>query len=122
MIDVQAILADGHVDLEETQNLRAEIYGEDGDGGSQVTEGELRTLFQIKDGADSYVSEFGDLVVEAAVSYALEDPDTPGVVDAGEAAVLNELIQGDGEIDEVETRILTAIRTRAESVHPSLIG
>ena len=122
MLDIQAILADGHVDLEETQAIREEIFGEAGDGGSQVTAGELRQLFQIKDGADSYVSEFGDLVVEATVAFALEDPDTPGVVDADEAALLNELIQSDGEIDAVETRILTAIRTLATSVHSSLIG
>lgn len=121
-LDIQAILADGHIDSEKTANIRTEIYSEEGDGGSAVTAGEMRQLFELKDNADSYVAEFGDLVVQAAIDYALNDPDTPGVVDAEEAALLNELIMGDGEIDDVERRILTAIRAQATSVHPSLMG
>jgi hypothetical protein len=121
-LDIEAILDDGHIDETETLAIAAEIYGEEGDGGTDITEGELRILFTLKDSADSYCSAFGDLVVQATTDFALNDENTPNVVDEYEASVLNELIQGDGVTDEVEERILISIRNRATSIHPSLMG
>lgn len=121
-LNITAILADNHIDEQEVEDIRTEIYSEDGDGGAHVTLAELTDLFTLKDSGATYVPAFGDLVVEAAVNYALNDPNTPGVVDADEAAGLNSLIMGDGEVDDVERRILTAIRAQATSVHPTLMG
>ena len=61
-------------------------------------------------------------MTRATVAYALEDAETPGVVDAGEAAVLNELIGADGTTDEYEAAALRQIHATATSVHPSLMS
>jgi hypothetical protein len=115
-LNISAILADGHIDESETISIQDAIcFG-------NVTEEDLRTLFMLKDEADSYCSAFGDLVVLAAVDFALNDPITPGVVDADEAAVLNELMLSDNVLDEVEDRILTTIRKQATQIHPSLLS
>jgi hypothetical protein len=115
-LNISAILDDGHIDESETISIQDAICL------GNVTEEDLRTLFMLKDEADSYCSAFGDLVVLVAVDFALNDSATPGVVDADEAAVLNELILSDGVLDEVEERILTTIREQAIQIHPSLMS
>ena len=119
---VDTILEDGHIEESEVEDLRAEIYGEHGDGGTDVTQNELREVWRAKDEAESYCTAFGDFVVQAAVDCVLGDSTTPGSVDADEAALLNELIGADGMTDEIEERVLVAVRQRATSVHPTLMG
>jgi hypothetical protein len=116
MADVLSILADGHVDLEETQALRKEYYAD-----GLVEEAELREVFAIKDGSESYVPEFAELVADMIADFALEDEETPGVVDAHEAAVLVELIGADGVFDDAERLGIQIIADTADEIDDALL-
>lgn len=119
-LDIAAITSDGYIDEHENSLVRADIFGEHGDEGADVSEAEFRMVDEIKNGVPfgQWTSSFADTYVEAGVNYAARD----GEVDAGEAAVLNELIGADGTIDALEARLLTAIRQSGATIHSSLMG
>ena len=119
-LDITAITADGYIDEHEVSLIRADIFGEHGDEGSDVSEAELRMVDEIKNGVTfgEWTTSFADTYVEAVVNYAARD----GEVDAGEAAVLNELFGADGTIDALEARALTALRQSGATIHESLMG
>jgi hypothetical protein len=116
-MDITQILSDGHINVDETASIRAEVYAD-----GQIEEEELRDLYYLKDTAESYVPEFGQLVADATVSFALGDKNTPGEVSGDEAEVLNDLIGADGTTDNWEQLALSRIRKEATSVHPSLMS
>lgn len=116
MLDIDAILADGHIDESEVDAIRAEIYAD-----GIIDLDEAQDLFTLADEADSYCDAFATLFIEAITTAVLSDEETPGVVDADEAEFLNAMIMGDGEVSDLERRLLANIRAQATSVHESLM-
>jgi len=119
-LDIQAIVEDGFIDDSEVAAIRAEIFGDDGEDGSDVSEGEFRMVDQIKNSVEygQWVPAFEVLYIEAGVNYAARD----GEVDANEAAVLNEIIGADGMTDALEEHLLISLRASGATIHPSLMG
>jgi uncharacterized tellurite resistance protein B-like protein len=110
---INAIIEDGVVDASEVEELRDIIF-EDG----VVDKEEVKALFEINDAVSGNDNdpEWEELMVEAVVSFCLEDENTPGVVDKEEGDFLADLIEGDGEVDDVEIAVLTALSAEAELI------
>ena len=114
-----AIVADGEVDIEEVHGLRAHIYADD-----TIDREEAVVLFEINNatsGNPNNVPEWNDLFVDAITDYVLQDEETPGVVSDDEAAFLIEQIGADGDVDELEQRLLYNIEDTADSIPANLL-
>lgn len=111
---VNSIIADGVVDADEVAELQAKLY-EDG----KIDKEEAEALFQINDAVSGNDNDpaYGDLFVKAISDFVLEDDETPGVIDEEEGAFLVEKIQGDGEIDVLERRLLNSLKENAKEIN-----
>ena len=58
--------------------------------------------------------------MEAIAAHVLEDDVSPGEIDDDEAAWLIGKIQGDGQVDETERKLLEVICAKAKSAPDSL--
>ena len=108
-------LEDGVMDLEECTEFRTVVF-EDG----KVDLEELRIATEIQNavsGADN-CPEWRQLYTDIILSYALQDENTPGVVDADEAQTLITLLE---DLDHVEIYALAQLCAQGERVHESLI-
>jgi len=113
------ILADGVIDAGEVTALRTVLYA---DGSVDKEEAEM--LFELNDavsGKNNH-SSWNDLFIEAITSYLLEDKNSPGVIDADEAIWLKAKVQGDGELDALERRLLEHLKSKAKEFPASLAG
>jgi hypothetical protein len=118
-MDLQELKAkfveDGVMDAEECAEFRAVVF-EDG----KVDLEELRIATELQNelsGADN-CAEWKTLYTDILCSFALEDDETPGVVDESEADTLITLLD---DIDSVEIYALTQMCARGTKVHPKLI-
>ncbi len=93
----EKLLEDGKISVEETAEIRAEIFAD-----GKVSREEVEQLFFLKDGAEC-CPEFKALVVEATIQCVMED----GVISEDEKTWLMGLIQSDDIIDDVEQAIIT---------------
>lgn len=114
---VSDILEDGIIDAEEVKKIKERIY-EDG----IIDRDEADFLFRLNDGASGATNDpsWKELFVEALTDHVTKDEQSPGVVDADEAAYLIEKIKGDGKVDEVELALLVNITANAQECHESL--
>lgn len=113
------ILADGVIDAGEVMALRTALYA---DGSIDKEEAEM--LFALNDavsGKENH-SSWGDLFVEAITSFLLEDESSPGVIDTDEANWLKAKVQGDGQLDALERRLLVHLKSKANDFPASLDG
>ncbi len=113
------ILADGVIDAGEVIALRTALY-EDG----SIDKEEAEMLFALNDavsGKENHAS-WGDLFVEAITSFLLEDESSPGVIDTDEASWLKAKVQGDGQLDALERRLLVHLKSKAKDFPASLDG
>lgn len=117
-----AILADGTVDVAEVEMLRSVIYGSGGDGGASVSKAECDTLFDINNAVSGNANcpEWQDFFVQACTEAYLADDNSPGVLDADEAADLIAKISSDGNVDETERALVNNILAQATTVDQSL--
>lgn len=105
----ESILADGKIDAEEVAKLREELYA---DGVIDRAEADL--LFELNDatqGKDN-APEWEKFFVSALVKHLLGDPNSPGTVDAEEAAWLKARIGADGKVDGAEKKLLEALKEK----------
>lgn len=114
-----SVIADGVVDADEVATLRTELYAD-----GVIDQDEAVTLFEINNAVSGNANDpaWDDLFVQAITDFVLQDDETPGVVDDGEARFLNEQIASDGQVDDLERRLLDNIRANATSVSPLLIN
>lgn len=114
---VASVVEDGIVDAEEVENIRQTIF-EDG----VIDRDECDALFEINDAVSGNDNDpaWEDLFVEAVASHVLADEDTPNVIDDDEADYLIGKIEGDGEVDEVEKKLLNSIKVKATAISPKL--
>ncbi|MBT9140356.1 MAG: hypothetical protein DDT30_00932 [Dehalococcoidia bacterium] len=111
------IVEDGIIDANEVQRIRERIYAD-----KIIDRQEADFLFKLNDavsGANNDPS-WKELFVEALTAHVLEDVQSPGVVDADEAAYLIEKIKADEKVDEVELALLVNITATAQKCHESL--
>jgi hypothetical protein len=106
----------GIMDAEECVEFRTVVF-EDG----KVDLEELRIATELQNelsGAEN-APEWKTLYTDILCSYALDDEDTPGVVDESEADTLITLLE---DIDSLELYALTQMCARGTEVHPKLIA
>ena len=118
-----SVLEDGVIDDDEVGVIRAVIYGSGGGGGEGVDRAEADFLFELNDAVSgqSNSEAWTELFVSAIASHVLEDHESPGEIDADEAAWLIERIEGDGTYDSVERALLARFKRDARSIHTSLL-
>jgi hypothetical protein len=112
-----AILGDGIIDDNEVGKLRERLYAD-----GIIDREEADFLFDLNDavsGKDNAAS-WGELFVEAIAAHVLEDDVSPGEIDDDEAAWLIGKIQGDGQVDQTERKLLEVIFEKAKSAPDSL--
>lgn len=111
------LLADGIIDATEVKELK-EILFADG----VIDSDEAEFLFEINDAVSGKEndSSWESLFIEAITSYLLDDENSPGEIDAEESEWLFEKINGDGQIDGIEKRLLLNLKSKAKSFPSNL--
>lgn len=113
----EAILADGEIDENEVKEIEALLMD---DGVIDRVEAEF--LFALNDatsGKENHRS-WDAFFVQAVSAYVLDDEESPGVIDAGEAAWLVEQIGADGNFDANEKALIINIKANAKEIHADL--
>ena len=110
---VQDIIADGIVDATEVAQLRAEFLAD-----GVIDREEADALFAINDAVSGNDNDpsYEDFFVEAISSHVLEDEESPGVIDQEEGDWLASKIEGDGEVDALEARLLLHVEDKATGI------
>ncbi|MCY2927893.1 MAG: hypothetical protein NTV86_00075 [Planctomycetota bacterium] len=106
------ILADGVVDASEVRKMKERLYAD-----GVIDREEADFLFKINDGVSGMKNARGwkKLFVDAITSHVLDDPQSPGEVDAAETRYLLKKISADGKVDDVELALLVNIVTKAKA-------
>jgi len=113
------ILEDGVIDAGEIAKLREVLY-DDG----VIDRDEAEFLFSLNDtvaSGEATVADDADwsgLFVEALSDHVLKDEESPGTIDADEAAYIMEKIGADGQVDGNELALLVAISAGATGESP----
>lgn len=110
------ILEDGVIDAGEVQRIRERIYAD-----KIVDREEADFLFKLNDGVSGANNDpsWKELFVEAITDYVTKDEQSPGIVDADEAAYLIEKIKADDKVGDVELALLVNITATAQKCHES---
>jgi hypothetical protein len=108
-----SILEDGVIDAAEVELLRKELYAD-----NVIDREEADFLFDLNDATSGKANHesWQALFVEAITSHLLDDVESPGEVDAAEAAWLTARIAGDGVTDANETALLTNLKAKAKHI------
>lgn len=111
------LLADGIIDFAEVKEIKEILYA---DGVIDTEEAEF--LFEINDAVSGKENDpsWESLFVDAITTYLLEDETSPGEIDEEEAEWLFEKIKGDGQIDEIEKKLLDNLKANAKSFPANL--
>ena len=106
------ILEDGIIDANEVQEIEALIY-EDG----KIDQEEADFMFDLNDAVSgkSNHESWGDLFVKAIASFVLDDDESNGEIDEDEANYLFDKIQADGQIDQLEMKLLNHLKSSVSS-------
>lgn len=106
------ILEDGIIDAAEVKEIEAMIY-QDG----EIDQEEADFMFELNDAVSGNANHdsWGDLFVKAISSFVLDDDASNGEIDDDEAKYLFEQIQGDGQIDDVELKLLNHLKSSVSS-------
>ena len=105
------ILADGIIDADEAKQLTDLLY-EDG----EIDQEEADFLFELNDAVsgNNNAPEWEALFIKAICDFLLEDANSPGEIDAEEADWLVAKIGADGQVDELELKLLKALKEKAK--------
>lgn len=106
------ILADGVIDSSEVQELETVLFA---DGKIDAEEAEF--LFELNNSVSGKVNHesWGELFVKAVSSYVLDDETSAGEIDDNETEWLLNKIQGDGQIDAVERKLLENLKNNSKN-------
>lgn len=112
-----AIAEDGVVDEQEVKQLRKRVFAD-----NVVDQAEADFLFELNDAVSGHANHasWADFFVEAITNYLLNDLKSPGEVDEGEAKWLIGHIEKDGNLDEIEKRLLRALKVQAKALPQGL--
>lgn len=117
-----AILADGVIDANEVEMLKAVILGTGSGGGTGVDRDEAEFLFELNDAVSGQAndSSWMEFFVEALGKHLLEDENSPGAVDTAEAEWLVSQMEADAKLDDVEKALLSYLKSHASAMPDSL--
>ena len=106
------ILEDGVIDASEVQEIEAMIY-QDG----VIDQEEADFMFDLNDAGSgkSNHDSWGDLFIKAISSFVLDDEESNGEIDDDEANYLYNKIQGDGQVDHIELKLLNHLKSSVTS-------
>jgi hypothetical protein len=104
-----AILGDGRIDTREVNILRDSLFAD-----GSINKSELEFLQEIRLECKTSVKAFSDLFIEAVKNHLLAD----GTIDAAEAQWLRKTILADGQVDELEKKLLETLKSEARSTSP----
>lgn len=104
------ICRDGKLTDKEIELLRASLFD---DEGMTLPKGNM--MFDLKNEIipEKRSSQFDDLFVEAISSLVLDDDESPGEIDESEARWLRAHIQKNGEVDDLDKRLLENIKAKS---------
>lgn len=108
------ITDDGVVDAAEIEAIQARFMAD-----GEINQDEVEFLFAINDYVGEKTgntAEYQEFFIEVVSSFVLNDPISPGVLDEDEWFWLKAMIAEDGDIDEIETKLLVAIADRSTSL------
>jgi len=110
---VAKTIEDGVVDAEEVKALKEAFYAD-----GVIDKQEADDTFQINDAVSGNDNDpsWDDLFVEVLSDFVLKDEETPGVIDAEEGKYLAEKIEGDGNLDDVEKKLLANLKEKATEI------
>jgi len=114
---LKAVAEDGVVDEQEVKQLRMRVFAD-----NVVDQEEADFLFDLNDAVSNQANHpsWVDFFVEAITRHLLNDPKSPGEVDEDEAKWLIGRIEKDGKLDEVEKRLLRALKVQAKALPQDL--
>ena len=106
-----AILDDGIIDADEVKQLESILY-EDG----IIDQEEADLLFDLNDevSGNKNHSSWESFFTKAICDFLLEDEFSPGEIDEEESKWLLNKIQGDGQVDALEVKLLQALKSKAK--------
>lgn len=114
---VTAALAAGFITTAQLKELNTAVMAD-----GVIDREEANSLFELNDkitGNMKNAPGWAPFFAKAITSHVLADENTPGVLDADEAAYLVGKIQGDGQIDSTEKGLVGLILVEATEVHSS---
>ena len=116
----QAIVADGIIDDQEVALIRRFVFSKVRTRGIDLEE--VLLLFGLNDAcnSDENCDSWSTLFVEAISSYILHNENSYGIIDEREATFLLEQLYSDGEINDVEKKLLEYLKIHAVSYPPSM--
>ena len=111
------ILADGIIDAAEVKEIKEVIYSD-----GVIDQEEADFLFELNDAVSEKENDHSQasLFIEAITSFLLDDETSPGEIDSDEAEWLFNKVQGDGQVDDIEKKLLLNLKEKAKSF-PSLL-
>lgn len=112
------LLADGIIDANEVKELETILYA---DGKIDTEEADF--LFELNDsvsGNDNH-ADWGLFFIKAISDYLLNDENSPNEIDDNEAQWLYKKIKGDGQIDNIEKRLLESLKIKSKNF-PDLLN
>jgi uncharacterized membrane protein YqhA len=104
------IFHDGVIGEKDVKQLREALFA---DGGIDKAKADF--MFEIKDsvGCKKMHRDLENLFVEAITSFLLEDEESPGEIDDGEAKWLRAKIQHKGTADRIDKRLLANLQKKS---------
>lgn len=112
-----AILDDGIIDEQEVKQLKEILY-EDG----IIDQEEADFLFDLNDAVSGKKNhpDWERFFVDAICDFLLKDEISPGEIDDNECAWLVDKIEGDGQVDKIEKKLLLALKEKSTNFPKSL--
>jgi uncharacterized membrane protein YqhA len=106
----KTIFANGNIDAEDVRKLREAMFSDEG-----MDRRKADFLFEVKDtvAKEKQHATFKNLFIEAITSYLLEDEDSPGEIEEGEAKWLRARIQYKGKMDSIDELLLKNLRMKS---------
>lgn len=106
----KTIFANGRITAEDVTMLREAMFSGEG-----MDRRKADFLFEIKDtvGKEKQHPNFRNLFIEAITSYLLEDEESPGEIEEGEAKWLRARMQYKGDMDAVDEQLLKNLRMKS---------
>ncbi len=111
------VLADGIIDASEATELKEILYAD-----GVIDRDEAEFLFELNDAVSGKNNDpsWETLFIDAITSFLLDDENSPGDIDAEEASWLFGKINGDGQIDGIEKKLLINLKSKANSFPANL--
>lgn len=106
----ETIIKEGHITAEQVNQLKGLLFS--GDGMTMV---KANILFEIKEyvAKSKNPASFKKLFIDAISKFLLEDPESPGKIDAEEARWLRARIQFMGEYDSYDRALVENLRRKS---------